>query len=77
MSPQAHVDEPPAYSAERITAIRQRLALSQRLFAGSLHVSLPTVRAWEQGTRKPEGAALRLLEIAETHPELLAEKVHV
>jgi hypothetical protein len=33
------------------------------------------VRAWERGEREPEGATLRLLELAEKHPEVLAEAV--
>jgi DNA-binding transcriptional regulator YiaG len=70
------VDTPPDYDAQRIVAVRRKMALSQAGFALALHVSVPTVRAWEQGARKPEGAAQRLLEIAETHPDLLASKVH-
>jgi predicted RNase H-like HicB family nuclease/DNA-binding XRE family transcriptional regulator len=75
---------PPAFSplrayaaaideAERIRAIRQRLDVSQRDFAEMLNVSVSTVRSWEQGLRVPDGASLRLLDIAERQPEVLME----
>lgn len=70
------VDTPPDYDAERVQAMRRQMALSQRLFARTLNVSLQTVRAWEQGTRQPDGASRRLLELAEEHPDLLVSKVH-
>lgn len=69
------VAEPPRYDATRIQAVRRRLALSQQVFAAALNVSPGTVRAWEQGRRAPEGPTLRLLEIAEEHPEYFAKKV--
>ena len=31
--------------------------------------------AWEQGKREPDGPTLRLLEVAEQHPEVLLERV--
>jgi putative transcriptional regulator len=38
-----------------------------------LNVSVKTVQAWEQGVRKPSDAALKLLAIAEKHPEVLLD----
>lgn len=67
----ASVSPPPQYSADRIRALRKDLGLSQPVFAGMLNVSGSTVRAWEQGQRQPEGPTLRLLEVAERHPEAL------
>jgi len=64
---------PPVDDAEHIRAIRQRLNVSQRDFAEMLNVSLGTVRSWEQGLRSPDGASLRLLDIAECQPDVLAE----
>lgn len=63
---------PPAYDADRIRALRLRLGLRQDDFARALNVSGKTVRAWEQGVNTPSGPALRLLQIADTHPEMLA-----
>lgn len=36
---------------------------SQPLFARILYVGVPTIRAWEWGTKHPTGTALRLLQI--------------
>lgn len=51
--------------------------LSQAQFAGLLGVSLRTLQEWEQGRRKPSGAAKTLLRVAETHPEVLRELLAV
>jgi putative transcriptional regulator len=69
------VEAPPQYVAERIRGIRDEMALSQPIFAAALNVSPETVRAWEQGKREPDGPTLRLLEVAEQHPEVLLERV--
>jgi len=61
----------PEYTGEEVAAVRARLNLSQAVFALVLNVSPETVRAWEQEKRSPDGAALRLLEIAEHRPDLL------
>lgn len=67
----------PTYTSTRIARIRSRLHLSQAVFAMALNVSPETVRAWEQGKREPDGAALRLLQIAEQHPEWIMETVSI
>ncbi|MGI8855751.1 MAG: helix-turn-helix domain-containing protein [Thermomicrobiales bacterium] len=61
---------PGPYTPEQIHAIRMRLGLKQRQFADVLNVSDKTVKAWEQGINPPSGPALRLLQIAELHPEV-------
>lgn len=66
---------PAAYDAARIRSVRVRLGFNQRSFAQALNVSGQTVRAWEQGVNAPSGASLRLLEIAERHPEVLQRTV--
>jgi putative transcriptional regulator len=65
----------PRFRARDITAIREKLHVSQPLFASLLNVPLATARSWEQGTRKPSGAALRLLEIVGARPETVLETV--
>jgi putative transcriptional regulator len=62
-------------SREWIASLRKRFELSQAVFARVLNVSAESVRAWEQGKRTPDGAALRLLELTEAHPEWVLEKV--
>lgn len=70
------VDPPPAYSAEHIQRIRKRLLLSQQVFAGMLNASPSAVRAWEQGQREPDGPTRRLLQVAERHPDALADTLY-
>ena len=64
---------PPPLSKEEIVALRQRLSCSQSVFAAVLNVSVKTIQAWEQGSRVPSDAALKLLAIANSHPEVLLE----
>jgi putative transcriptional regulator len=54
-----------------IRAIRLSLNASQVIFATFLNVSANTVRSWEQGTRRPQGADLKLLAIAKKNPQAL------
>ena len=67
------VGRPLSYDANRIREIRRTFDVSQREFAKMLNVSLATVRAWEQGARTPDGAATRLLAIAERRPDIILE----
>ncbi len=53
--------------------IRARLGMTQEEFAAALCISVKTLRNWEQGRRDPSGPAMRLLQIAEKHPEILLE----
>ncbi len=64
---------PKAMSPRDITRIRERLNCSQSVFAMMLNISPRTVQAWEQGSREPGDAALKLLTIAKNHPEVLLE----
>lgn len=64
------VRQPPRFGAERIVGLREKLGVSQTVFAGMLGVQPPTVRAWEQEQKEPAGAARRLLEIFEQRPAL-------
>src|ERR1700693_3461478 len=54
-----------------IRKVRFALNASQVIFATYLSVSPNTVRSWEQGTRKPQGADLKLLAIARMNPHAL------
>ena len=64
---------PKAMSPRDIARIRERLNCSQAVFAMMLNISTKTVQAWEQGSREPSDAALKLLTIAKKHPEVLLE----
>jgi putative transcriptional regulator len=56
-----------------IVEARTRTGLSQQQFAAILGVSPRTLEGWEQGRRKPTGAARSLLTIARQRPEVLRE----
>ena len=64
---------PKAMSSREIVQIRRKLNCSQAVFAMMLNISPKTVQAWEQGSREPGDAALKLLSIAKKHPEVLLE----
>ena len=49
--------------------VRRRLGLTQQEFASSINVSLETIRNWEQGRRRPTGAAKALLKVLYKLPE--------
>lgn len=64
---------PPVKSipARQIRAIRVGLGCTQLEFAALLNVPPVTAISWENGSRKPSGAALRLLAVVRSHPEAL------
>ena len=59
---------PRLMGADDVRALREHLNASQAVFAHLLNVSTKLVQAWESSRRRPAGAALRLLEIAERDP---------
>ena len=60
---------------EDVQQVRRTFHLSQDTFARFMGVSVGTLRNWEQGRRRPTGAARVLLRIAIRRPELFAEAV--
>lgn len=66
---------PKPRSSANIVRLRHRLNCSQSMFARLLNVSTKTVQAWEQGRRKPNEAALKLLAVAEKYPETLLDSI--
>ena len=52
---------------------RAKVGFSQSAFAQLLGVSLRTLQDWEQGRRRPAGAAHTLLRVASQHPEALRD----
>lgn len=72
---EAAVTPPRKYQGPGIRKIREKMGLSQQVFARVLNASPETVKAWEQDKRQPDGMALALLEVAERHPEALMDRV--
>jgi putative transcriptional regulator len=64
---------PPDATPRRVLRLRRKLRMSQSVFAALLNVSPKLVQSWEQGLRKPDRAALRLLQIIEKHPDILGD----
>lgn len=50
-------------TAARIKSLRKREHISQGVLATILNMSSESVQKWEQGKTKPQGAALRLLNV--------------
>jgi putative transcriptional regulator len=58
---------PPVLKPAQIKKLRQRLRISQPVFARYLNTSESTIEKWETGTKQPSGMALKLLSIVEKH----------
>ena len=52
-----------------VAAIRKRLGLSQGEFAARFGFKLDALQNWEQGRRRPDGAARAFLRVIEREPE--------
>jgi DNA-binding transcriptional regulator YiaG len=62
-------------SGADVAALRRFVGLSQSKFAEAMGISVHTLRNWEQGRRRPEGAAVALLRIAARHPRIIRENL--
>jgi len=52
-----------------VAAIRRRLGFSQAEFASRFGFKLDAVQNWEQGRRRPDGAARAFLRVIEREPD--------
>ena len=50
-----------------IKALREKLNVSQPVFARYLNTSVSTVQKWESGAKRPGGMSLKLLNIVQKH----------
>lgn len=62
-------DLPPEFNKTEVKAVRERLNVSQPIFAKILGVSSDTVKAWERGANRPSGSSARLIQIAKEEPQ--------
>ncbi len=62
-------------NAKDIQEIRNRINLSQSVFAKVLNVSPSSVRQWEQGKRTPSGSTKILLELLKENPDILNYRI--
>ena len=58
--------------AVRVKRVREKIGMTQMTFAEVLGVSVSGLRKWEQGQRRPHGAALTLLTVMDREPEAVA-----
>ena len=71
------IEPVPFYAPKSIKALRERLRLPQGLFGSVVGVSDKTIEAWEAGTRKPSGTAMRVLAELDTNPDYLNKILRV
>ncbi len=62
-------------NAKDILKIRERIKLSQSVFAKVLNVSPSSVRQWEQGKKNPTGSTKVLLELLKNNPDILNYRI--
>ena len=60
-----------SYSPLDIKEIREKTCKSQIEFSNMLGISVGTLRNWEQGIRKPAGAATTLLRLVAANPQFV------
>ena len=65
------IEPVPTYEPNTIKALRERLRLPQGMFGSVVGVSSKTIEAWEAGSRKPSGSAMRVLAELDTNPDYL------
>ena len=68
--------DPPEFSRSQIKSIREKLNMSQPVFASVLGCSPDTVKSWEsQGGNKPNKSSRRLIQIIKHYPNIVFETV--
>jgi putative transcriptional regulator len=67
--------DPTRYDGKRVRATREKLNMSQAVFARLMGVSTVLSQSWEQGTRKPSKLACRLLDEINANPDYWRRKV--
>lgn len=62
-----------AWTQQQAITAREKLRMTQEQFARLLGISVRTLHQWEQGRRKPSGAARVLLRVASLNPEAVLQ----
>lgn len=60
-----------------IKAIRLKVRMSQAVFGRSFHLSLDTIKGWEQGKRSPDAAASNYLRMIQADPNYVQQMLAV
>lgn len=61
----------PIVTADEIVALRQKLHLSQSVFAQKLRLNPETLKNWEQSKSKPNSQAAVLIKLVEKYPDMI------
>lgn len=64
---------PPEMTPDMVRAVREKLKVSQPVFARRLRTQPQTIKNWEQGIAKPNAQAAILLSLIDRNPKLLDE----
>lgn len=59
-----------------VKAVREKTGLTQERFAETYGFALSTLKKWETGARKPEGAAKAYLMVISQKPKLVRDALH-
>jgi putative transcriptional regulator len=70
---EVEIKSPPEMTPEKVRAVREKLRVSQPVFARSLRTKPQTIKNWEQGTARPNAQAAILLSLIDRNPKLLDE----
>ena len=68
-----NISPPPEFTHSKIKAIRKQFNVSQPVFANIVGCSPSAVKAWEQGLKKPNMAARRLLQLISGNSDIVAD----
>ena len=60
-----------------VKKLRQSLKLTQTAFAKRIGVPVDTLRKWEQGRRRPDGAAQTLLKVLAHSPDAVEDALRM
>ncbi|MEJ0231795.1 type II toxin-antitoxin system MqsA family antitoxin (plasmid) [Klebsiella michiganensis] len=63
--------KPVTMTPAEVKAVREKLKLSQAVFAQYLHTGVTTLQNWEQGLAKPNKQAILLIKMVERNPQTL------
>ncbi|SDS67107.1 transcriptional regulator [Pseudomonas fuscovaginae UPB0736] len=62
---------PPMVTAEEIVALREKLHMSQPVFANRIRTSPDTLKNWEQAKSRPNAQAALLIKLVERFPDMI------
>ncbi|MCC7140016.1 MAG: helix-turn-helix domain-containing protein [Planctomycetes bacterium] len=58
-------------SGRDVAALRRFVGMTPEQFARAMAISVDTIQSWEQGRRRPRGAAVALIRIVACDPRVL------